>query len=107
MAEAIEHKPGFFSLPPTRQIGLIVSLAISIAIGGLVINWLWEPNYTSLYSGLEARDASEVVAALQAAAIPYKLDAATGGVMVEPGRVHEARLKNGRPGFAKRHRYRH
>ncbi len=101
MAEAIEHKPGFFSLPPTRQIGLIVSLAISIAIGGLVINWLWEPSYTSLYSGLEARDASEVVAALQAAGIPYKLDDATGGVMVEPGRVHEARLKMAAQGLPK------
>ena len=101
MAEAIEHKPGFFSLPPTRQIGLIVSMAISIAIGGLVVNWLWEPNYTSLYSGLEARDASEVVAALQAVGIPYKLEAATGGVLVESGRVHEARLKMAAQGLPK------
>jgi len=75
------------------MIGMVVSVLVSIAIGYGVIQWAAKPGYSALYTGLEARDASEVVDALQAAAIPYKLDGATGMVMVESGRVHEARLK--------------
>ncbi len=90
------------TLPPVpRLIGMIVGIAASIAIAIGVLFWGTEPNYTSLYSGLEARDAGEVVAALQSSAIPYKLDGATGSVMVETGRVHEARLKLAEQGLPK------
>ena len=92
---------GFSGLPVTRQVGLLVGLAASIALGVWVALWATEPNYTALYSGLDARDAGEVVSALQAAAIPYKLDQASGAVMVEPGRVHEARLKLAEQGLPK------
>lgn len=92
---------GFSGLPVTRQVGLLVGLAASIALGVWVALWATEPNYTALYSGLEARDASEVVSALQAATIPYKLDQASGAVMVEAGRVHEARLKLAEQGLPK------
>lgn len=76
-----------------KILGLMIGLAASIAIGVGVFFWAIKPNYTALYSGMEARDASEVVTALQQAGIPYELDSATGIVNVEPGRVHEARLK--------------
>ena len=76
-----------------KIIGLIIGLAASVALGIGVFYWALKPNYTPLYAGMDARDASEVVAALQGAAIPYELDSATGIVKVEPGRVHEARLK--------------
>ncbi|MFW2373612.1 MAG: flagellar M-ring protein FliF, partial [Gammaproteobacteria bacterium] len=92
---------GFSGLPVTRQVGLLVGLAVSIALGVWVALWATEPNYTALYSGLEDRDASEVVSALQAAAIPYKLDQASGVVMVQAGRVHEARLKLAEQGLPK------
>jgi flagellar M-ring protein FliF len=76
-----------------RILGMMIGLAASVALGVGVFFWASKPNYTALYSGMDARDASEVVAALQQAAIPYELDSATGIVKVEPGRVHEARLK--------------
>ena len=89
------------SIPIPRLIGMLVGVAVSIAIGVGVFFWGSEPNYTSLYTGLEARDASEVVASLQSAAIPFKLDGATGTVMVAAGRVHEARLKLAAQGLPK------
>ncbi|MCW8956415.1 MAG: flagellar basal-body MS-ring/collar protein FliF [Gammaproteobacteria bacterium] len=92
---------GFSGLPVTRQVGLLVGLAASIALGVWVALWATEPNYTALYSGLDTRDAGEVVSALQASTIPYKLDQATGAVMVEAGRVHEARLKLAEQGLPK------
>jgi flagellar M-ring protein FliF len=76
-----------------KIIGLIIGLAASVALGIGVFYWALKPDFAPLYAGMDARDASEVVAALQSAAIPYELDSATGIVKVEPGRVHEARLK--------------
>ncbi|MDQ1362479.1 MAG: flagellar M-ring protein FliF, partial [Pseudomonadota bacterium] len=76
-----------------KILGLMIGLAASIAIGVGVFFWATKPNYTALYSGMESRDASEVVTALQQAGIPYELDSATGIVNVEPSRIHEARLK--------------
>ena len=87
------------AIPIPRMIGMVISLAISAVIGYALWMWAVSPNYTSLYTGLEARDASEVVAALQAAGIPYELDGAAGVVMVESGRVHEA-VGPGRRAFA-------
>ncbi|MDH5471425.1 MAG: flagellar basal-body MS-ring/collar protein FliF [Gammaproteobacteria bacterium] len=92
---------GFSSLPIPRQVGLLVGLAASIALAIWLAMWAAKPDYTSLYSGLEARDVTEVVAALQAAAIPHKLDASTGAVMVPPNLIHEARLKLAAQGLPK------
>jgi flagellar M-ring protein FliF len=92
---------GITSIPIPRLIGMLVGVSVSVAIGVGVFFWGSEPNYTSLYTGLEARDAGEVVSSLQAAAIPYKLDGGTGTVMVAAGRVHEARLKLAAQGLPK------
>jgi flagellar M-ring protein FliF len=77
----------------SKLLGMIIGLAASIALGVGIMFWMMKPSYSPLYSGMEARDAGEVVNALQGAGIPYELDSATGVVKVEPGRVHEARLK--------------
>lgn len=91
MAEARTVNPIMQNWP--KILGMMIGLAASVALGVGVFFWAAQPNYTALYSGMEARDASEVVTALQQAGIPYELDSATGIVKVEPGRVHEARLK--------------
>jgi flagellar M-ring protein FliF len=83
------------------MIGMALGVLVSIAIGYGVFQWAAAPSYSALYSGLEARDASQVVDALQAAGIPYELDGAAGVVMVESGRVHEARLKLAAQGLPK------
>lgn len=77
----------------SKILGMIIGLAATVALGVGVLMWTMKPSYTALYSGMEGRDASEVVTALQGAGIPYELDSATGIVKVESGRVHEARLK--------------
>ena len=100
MAEATSAG-GVASIPIPRLIGMVVGVVVSIAIGYGVFQWAAAPSYSSLYTGLEASDAGEVVAALQAAGIPYELDGASGVVMVESGRVHEARLKLAAQGLPK------
>jgi len=89
------------SIPIQKIIGMIMSIAATILISVGVYMWAAAPSFAPLYNGLEPRDATEVVNALQAAAIPYELDGATGSVMVDAGRVHEARLKLAAQGLPK------
>ncbi len=84
---------GFFELPLAKQLILFVGLAASIALGVYVVMWSKTPDYAPLYSQLSQRDAGDVVEALQRTGIPYKLDEASGVVMVEASKVQEARIK--------------
>ncbi len=75
-----------------KKLLLLVGLAASIAIGFAVVLWTMQPNYSMLYGNLSGADAQSVVEVLQQQQIPYKLDAATGAVMVPAGTLHDIRL---------------
>ncbi len=96
-----ETVQGFQGLPALRQIGLMIGLAASVALGVAVVLWSQEPNYTVLYAGLSNKDAAEVVEALKKTGIAYEIDQNTGAVMVAANRVRDARMelaKDGLPG---------
>lgn len=84
---------GMSRLPVVRQVGLLVGLAASIALGVSIVMWSHTPNYSVLFGSLNDKDASAVVASLQKNGIEYKVDPSTGAVMVAASKVHEARLK--------------
>ena len=84
---------GFGSLHALRQLGLMVGLAISVALGVTVAMWSQTPNYSMLYGGLSAKELSQVTQALDAAGISYQLEQSGGGIMVDADRIHEARMK--------------
>ncbi len=92
---------GFGSLPILRQLGLMVGLAASVALGVSVVLWSQTPNYRVLYSGLASQDAAQIADALQKDGIEYKVDEATGAVMVGADQVHAARLKLASQGLPK------
>ena len=52
-----------------RQIGLLVGLAASVAIGFAVVLWSQQPDYRPLYGSLDGMDASQVMETLTAADI--------------------------------------
>ena len=79
--------------PIVRQLGVMIGIAASVALGIAVVLWSQTPNYSLLYGNLAQKDASEVVAALEQSGIPYKVNQATGAVMVDSGKVQEARMK--------------
>lgn len=76
----------------TRQIMLIVSMAVAIALGAWLFLNFSEPAYRPLYTELSGKEMSEVVDALAASNIKYKLDNATGVIKVPASDVHQARL---------------
>ncbi|MEJ1379637.1 MAG: flagellar basal-body MS-ring/collar protein FliF [Candidatus Sedimenticola sp. (ex Thyasira tokunagai)] len=76
-----------------RQLIVMVGMAASVALGVAVVLWSQTPNYSLLYANLSQKDAANVVAALEQNNIGFEIDQATGALMVESGKVHDARMK--------------
>lgn len=76
-----------------RQLGILVALAAVVAIGVGVALWSQEPNYRPLFSELDGADAVSVTDALTASGVDYKIDSATGTVLVPSERVNEVRMQ--------------
>ncbi len=79
--------------PIVRQLGVMIGIAASVALGIAVVLWSQTPSYSLLYGNLAQKDATEVVAALEQNGIPYKINDSTGAVMVASGKLQEARMK--------------
>lgn len=79
--------------PNSRQIGLMIGIALAVAVGLWVFTWSQQPGYVPLYAGLAAKDGGEVIEALRATEVPYRVDPASGAITVPEERVHELRLK--------------
>ncbi len=84
---------GFNALPVLRQIGLMIGLAASVALGVAVVLWSRTPDYSMLYGRLSDVEAAQVAASLDSANIPYRIEHGSGAITVPADKVHEARLK--------------
>ena len=76
-----------------RHLARLVGLAAAVAIGMVVVMWSAEPNYTPLFSNMSNQDSAQIADVLIANEIEFKIDAATGSVLVDQSRLAEARLK--------------
>src|SRR5690606_2494572 len=86
--------PSLAELPaPVRQVGLLVGLAASVAIGVAVVLWSQATPMTPLYTGLADRDAAEIVTLLDNTGVEYDLDPASGSVMVPSDRKYDVRMQ--------------
>ncbi len=93
MAEETAEISPLMANPVVRQLGVMVGIAASVALGVAVILWSQTPNYSVLYANLASKDVSSVIDTLQKSNIAYKVDPATGAVMVPSAEVQSARLK--------------
>jgi flagellar M-ring protein FliF len=84
---------GFSSLNLFRQVGLMIALAASVAIGFAVVLWTQSDDYRPLLGRMDNLDASSVVQVLEQNQIKFKLDSNTGAVLVAADDIHMARLK--------------
>ncbi len=80
-------------LSPGRQIGLMLALAVSIAIGLAVVLWAQAPNYDLLFSGVAEKDSAEILEALDKLGVEYKVEPGSGALMVPADKVRELKLK--------------
>ncbi len=84
---------GMLELPVVRQVGLLVGLAASIAIGVAVVLWSQTPTYSVLYSNVTGQDVQAMSEVLKRNNIKFRLDPESGVLMVESGKTSEAKLK--------------
>ena len=86
--------------PWLRQLLILVGIAASVAIGIGSVMWSQGPDYKMLYGSLAPDRASAVVDTLNTLNIPYKIENATGAILVPNDRLHDARLKLAGSGLA-------
>lgn len=100
-AESLTGNPmlGFNKLSIVRQIGLMVGLAASVAIGFAVVLWSQKPEQRVLFSNLSFSDANQIIEQLRLYNVPYKFDADGRAILVPEEHVHQARLKLASEGF--------
>jgi len=92
---------GLNGLNALRQVGLLIGLAASVAIGASVVMWSWTPNYGVLFGALAEQDAASVMDALRQSGYAPKLDETTGAILVPAQEVRAARIKLAAMGLPK------
>ncbi|WP_296270948.1 flagellar basal-body MS-ring/collar protein FliF [Pseudomonas sp. UBA6323] len=83
-----------------RQLGLLVGLAASVAIGFAVVLWSQQPDYRPLYGSLNGMDATQVVETLSASGIDYTIEPNSGALLVKADDLARARLRLAAAGVA-------
>ncbi len=87
------HMRGFSKLPGLRQAGLMVGLAMSVALGLAIVLWAQKPAYTLLFGNLSQTETAEIAEILDREGIAYQIDPSTGALLVPSGKLREIRLK--------------
>ncbi|KPY36671.1 MULTISPECIES: flagellar basal-body MS-ring/collar protein FliF [Pseudomonas syringae group] len=76
-----------------RQVGLMVGLAASVAIGFAVVLWSQQPDYRPLYGSLAGMDSKQIMDTLTAANINYTVEPNSGALLVKADDVQRARIQ--------------
>ncbi|SEK93285.1 flagellar M-ring protein FliF [Atopomonas hussainii] len=76
-----------------RQLGLMVGLAASVAVGFAVVLWSQQPDYRPLSGSLAGVDSAELLEVLTAADIGFRMNPDTGVVMVKSTDYSRAQMK--------------
>lgn len=83
-----------------RQVGLMVGLAASVAIGFAVVLWSQQPDYKPLYASLAGMDTKQVMETLASSDIPYTVEPSSGALLVKSEDLQRARIKLAGAGVA-------
>src|SRR5271156_2896457 len=94
MADIVPAAPRSLMLasPALKQVGLLAGVAAAVAAAVWLVLWSQGQNYSVLYGQLSERESGQVMDALTAAGIEYKLRP-SGAVSVPEAKVQEARIR--------------
>jgi flagellar M-ring protein FliF len=92
---------GLAGLTIARQMGLMLGLALSVAIGVAIVLWSQEPSYGRLYSEIGESDVAEILEILNKDNIKYKVETGSGAIMVPMDDVSAVKLKLAAQGLPK------
>ncbi|MDO9316645.1 MAG: flagellar basal-body MS-ring/collar protein FliF [Gammaproteobacteria bacterium] len=88
-----EFLTGFMRLDLVRQFGLMVGLAASVALGFAVVLWSRGEEYQPLYADMNGYDMNQLVEVLETGSTEYRVDPATGVILVPAAQVSTLRLQ--------------
>jgi flagellar M-ring protein FliF len=80
-------------MPMLRQVGLMVGLAASVAIGFAVVLWSQQPDYRPLYGSLAGLDSKQIMDTLNTAGIAYTVEPNSGALLVKSDDLQRARIQ--------------
>jgi len=84
---------GLADLTIARQLGLMLGLAFSVAIGVAIVLWSQAPSYGRLFAEIGEQDVAEILEVLDKEGIKYKVESGSGAIMVPTDDVSEVKLK--------------
>jgi flagellar M-ring protein FliF len=91
LRRALQQGGGIWKgMGPGMRLVAVLATAFSLALIGWAYFWGGRGDYRVLYSGLTAEDAGAVTNALQAQAVPYRLEAGGTTVLVPADRLNQA-----------------
>ncbi len=96
LTKEVETPPilkGLGNLSIARQIGLMLGIALSVAVGIAVVLWSQADSYDLLYSGMAEEDASEILETLDQMGVDYSVETESGAIMVPTDQVRKLKLK--------------
>ena len=96
---------GFNRLNLARQAGLMIALAASIALGFSVVLWSQKESYQPLYPSMQGFDTAELVQVMDTANVPYRIDPASGVLLVPSSSVDSIRLQVASAGITRDNGY--
>ena len=90
---ALQQFEQISQISAVRQVGLLLGLAASIAIGVGVVFWAQGPDYSPLYADLTANDASQIITQLEQSNVDYVYEPNSGMISVAAGEIHQVRMR--------------
>jgi flagellar M-ring protein FliF len=75
-----------------QRAGLIVAVGVAVAVVAGAVTYSTKPVYTTLYSGLNGKDAAQIVDKLRDKKVPFEVSADGGTIKVAQEKVSELRL---------------
>lgn len=88
-------------LSPGKLVAMAILIGGIIAGIGFLLSWSQTDTFQTLYTGLSAEDAAQVVARLKDRKIPYQLGPDGASIRVPQDRIHETRLDMASVGLPK------
>ncbi|MDH5230108.1 MAG: flagellar basal-body MS-ring/collar protein FliF [Gammaproteobacteria bacterium] len=94
-------KERFKLLPKSKQLQLIIALALAMTLAIVVLYTSLTPDYKVLYGKLSEQASGQIVEVLEQEGISYKLDERSGQIMVQPDKIHDVRIMLASKGLPK------
>ncbi len=92
---------GAARLSMARQVGVIIGLAVAVAIGVAAALWSQAPDYALLYASVSDQEAGELLDALDKLSVDYKVESSNGAILVPQNEIHKVRMKLSAQGLPK------